>query len=211
MENILGVLGIGFLLGIKHAIEPDHVIAVSTIAGRHKSFWQSGFLGVFWGIGHTLALLLVFLILTLTKGSIPIKWEMAFELGVGIMLVYLGFASFRKPVQITAKTEIFPHQHLYLKSMFIGQIHGLAGSAAMTLLALSMVDSLQEAVLYIGTFGTGTIIGMLLFTMLMSIPFFYTGKIRKADRLLTGTASVISIFYGIYYIYTIGFQEGLFY
>nr|WP_246860987.1 urease accessory protein UreH [Bacillus sp. REN3] len=200
----------GFVLGIKHALEPDHVIAVSTIAGRHKSFWRSGFLGVFWGIGHTATLLAVFAILSLTKLTIPVRWEMSFELAVGIMLIYLGFSAFKKPTKKAKSNKKLENKQFFMKSLFIGQIHGLAGSAAMTLLTLSMVDSFLEACLYIGTFGVGTILGMFLFTIVVSVPFFFSGKINRAERILTGAASVISICYGIYYIYLITIKDGLF-
>ncbi|MFI8495732.1 hypothetical protein ACIGC1_22985 [Peribacillus butanolivorans] len=94
--------------------------------------------------------------------------------------------------------------------MFIGQIHGLAGIAAMTLLVVSAVDSIRSGILYIGIFGAGTILGMLLFTFVVSLLFVFSGKMQRMDRILTGTASVISICYGIYYIYLMGYQEGLF-
>ncbi|PEJ28327.1 urease accessory protein UreH [Peribacillus butanolivorans] len=210
MENLLGVLGIGFLLGLKHALEPDHIIAVSTIAGKQKSLIHSSFLGVFWGIGHNLTLLGVFLILALTKGSIPQKWGMAFEMGVGVMLIYLGILSFLTLKKKNRRKESKENKQLFLKSMFIGQIHGLAGSAAMTLLVVSAVDSIKSAILYIGIFGAGTILGMLVFTCVVSLPFVFSGKMQRMNRILTGTASVISICYGIYYIYLMGYQEGLF-
>lgn len=72
--------------------------------------------------------------------------------------------------------------------MFIGQNHGLAGSAAMTLLVVSAVDSIKSAILYIGIFGAGTILGMLLFTFVVSLPFVFSGKRQRMDRILTGTA-----------------------
>lgn len=209
MGNLLGVLGIGFLLGLKHALEPDHIIAVSTIASKQKSLFHSSLLGVFWGIGHTLTLLGVFLILAITKGSIPEKWGMAFEMGVGVMLVYLGIVSLRTLKRKNIKRERKESKQLFLKSMFIGQIHGLAGSAAMTLLVVSVVDSMKDAVLYIGIFGTGTILGMLLFTFVVSLPFVFAGKIKRVEHVLTGIASIISICYGIYYIYLIGYKMGL--
>ncbi|MGG3562380.1 urease accessory protein UreH [Neobacillus rhizosphaerae] len=210
MGSLLGVLGIGFLLGLKHALEPDHIIAVSTIAGKQKSLFHSSFLGVFWGLGHTLTLLGVFLILALTKGSIPQKWGMAFEMGVGVMLIYLGILSFLTLKKNHIKKPTKENKQFFLKSMFIGQIHGLAGSAAMTLLVVSAVDSIRSAVLYIGVFGAGTILGMLLFTFVISLPFVFSGKTQKLDRILTGSAAIISICYGIYYIYLMGYQEGFF-
>lgn len=213
MENLMGILGIGFLLGIKHALEPDHVIAVSTIVGKHKSIWRSSLLGFFWGIGHTLTLLLVFLLLAFSKKTIPETWSLFFELFVGLMLVYLGIISFRSSnSKMTISTQKFTgsENRLFIKSMVIGQIHGVAGSAAMTLLALSVINTIGDGVLYIGMFGTGTVLGMLLFTTVLSVPFLLASQKETLHRLLGGITSVISVCYGFYYIYTIGFIDGLF-
>ena len=91
--TLLSVLALGFILGIKHAIEPDHVIAVSTIASKSKKIWHASLAGVFWGIGHTATLFIIGIILILMKGEIPEKWSMSLEFLVGIMLVYLGVTS----------------------------------------------------------------------------------------------------------------------
>ncbi|MFG6114816.1 urease accessory protein UreH [Halobacillus sp. MO56] len=210
MESLFAILGFGFLLGIKHALEPDHVVAVSTIVGKNKSPWRSGFLGVFWGIGHTLTLLFIFLVLHFTQTSISGTWEKTFELGVGIMLVYLGISTFFPAKNHAPKESRNTSGNLFLKSMFIGQVHGLAGSAAMTLLVFSMVDSLQDALLYIGTFGTGTILGMLLFTFALSIPFLFAVNKNRISFVLTKATAILSIGYGLYYIYMVGFIDGLF-
>ena len=77
-------------MGIKHAIEPDHVIAVSTIASKSKKLWHASLAGVFWGIGHTATLFIIGIILILMKNDMSDKWSMSLEFLVGIMLVYLG-------------------------------------------------------------------------------------------------------------------------
>ena len=91
--GFLSILVLGFVLGIKHAIEPDHVIAVSTIASQSKKLWQSTLSGVFWGIGHTTTLFIFGIIVILMKGEIPNIWVMSLEFLVGIMLIYLGITS----------------------------------------------------------------------------------------------------------------------
>lgn len=91
--SLLSVLFFGFILGIKHSIEPDHIIAVSTMVGTNKKLWRSTLTGLFWGIGHTSTLFIVGMILVLLKGELPEVWAMSLEFLVGIMLVYLGFKS----------------------------------------------------------------------------------------------------------------------
>jgi ABC-type nickel/cobalt efflux system permease component RcnA len=234
--GLLSILGLGFLMGIKHAIEPDHVIAVSTIASRSKSLWRSSLAGVFWGIGHTATLLVVGFFLFFFKSEISHKWSMSLEFLVGIMLVVLGVASFR-----TFKTRIHAHSHShgekkhthfhmredhshshahphhelkrnvsYGKSVLIGFIHGLAGSAAMALLTMSTVDTLWQGMLFIAVFGGGTILGMMLFTTAIGIPFVLASRQFKVNRVLTALTGSLSAVYGVYYMYNLGVTEGLF-
>ena len=230
--TLLTVLTMGFILGIKHAIEPDHVIAVSTIASQSKKLWHSSLAGVFWGVGHTLTLFVIGIMLILFKGEIPEKWAMSLEFLVGIMLVYLGvktILSFKnihihhhkhdgddhKHVHTHQNSGEHDHKHqhkkiTYLKSMLIGLIHGLAGSGAMILLTVSTVKSMGEAAIYILIFGAGTVIGMLFFTTIIGIPFVLSKKNKTISGRLGIVTGVISTIFGAYYMYNLGFNEGLF-
>ncbi|CAH0165405.1 hypothetical protein SRABI84_01038 [Peribacillus simplex] len=206
--SLLLVLAIGFVLGIKHALEPDHIIAVSTIASQSKKIWKSSLAGVFWGIGHTLTLLVFGVILILLKNEIPEAWAMSLEFLVGIMLVYLGITT----IFSWKQTEWHDHtgRATYLKSMLVGIVHGLAGSAAMVLLTISTIDEAWQGAIYIIIFGVGTCIGMLLFTTILSIPFVTSSSSKKVNRLLIRLTGVISTVFGIYYMYNLGINEELF-
>lgn len=230
--SFLTILTLGFVLGIKHAIEPDHVIAVSTIASQSKKLYRASLAGVFWGIGHTATLFIFGIILILMKGEIPEKWAMSLEFLVGIMLVYLGFTTILSLKNIhvhhhehDGEEHKHFHSHIhnrnhnhkhkqrnvsYLKSMMIGLVHGLAGSGAMVLLTMSTVNSIWEAIIYILIFGAGTVIGMLFFTTIIGIPFVYSAKKLKLNKTLTQVTGVISTVFGIYYMYNLGITEGLF-
>lgn len=230
--GLLSILALGFVLGIKHAIEPDHVIAVSTIASRSKNLWRSSLAGVFWGIGHTVTLFIVGMILMLMKGEIPEKWAMSFEFLVGIMLVYLGMTSIlsfknihlhkyghdgveHKHVHAEGHSGKHDHGHQhkgisYVKSMIVGLVHGLAGSAAMILLTMSTVKSVWEGSIYILIFGAGTVIGMLFFTTIIGIPFVLSAKKENINKALSQITGAISTGFGIYYMYNLGVTEGLF-
>ncbi|MEC0685774.1 sulfite exporter TauE/SafE family protein [Bacillus haynesii] len=213
MEGTLfSVLMLALILGIKHAIEPDHVIAVSTIASQSKKLWQASLAGIVWGIGHT-------------KGQISEKWSMSLEFLVGIMLVYLGV----KTILSFKNSHVHTHQHkhlhthqssgdhkhryknvTYLRSTFIGLVHGLAGSGAMVLLTISTVKSIEEAAIYILIFGAGTVIGMLFFTTIIGIPFVLSKKRGAISGTLGMATGVISAVFGVYYMYNLGINEGLF-
>ncbi|MFC4800086.1 sulfite exporter TauE/SafE family protein [Neobacillus sp. GCM10023253] len=216
--TFFSVLTLGFILGIRHAIEPDHVIAVSTIASQSKKLWHASLAGVFWGIGHTATLFIIGIFLILMKNDIPEKWSMTLEFLVGIMLVYLGIAamlSIRKK-----RTTNHEHGHVhnppfakrgrYYKSLFIGFVHGLAGSAAMVLLTMSTVHSVWEGALYIIVFGLGTVLGMLIFTTIIGIPFIMSMKQMVTSRALIVTTGAVSTVFGFYYMYNLGVNDGLF-
>jgi ABC-type nickel/cobalt efflux system permease component RcnA len=230
--SLLSILALGFVLGIKHAIEPDHVIAVSTIASQSKKLWRSSLAGVFWGIGHTMTLFMAGMAMILLKGRIPDKWALSMEFLVGVMLVYLGVISLISIKNIHHHKhdhdhELHKHVHShkyngkhshyhqhknssYIKSMFIGFVHGLAGSAAMVLLAMSSVENVWEGAAYILVFGAGTIVGMLFFTTILGVPFVFSAGKLRINKTLTQITGIISTGFGFYYMYNIGVTEGLF-
>lgn len=211
--SLLSILLLGFLLGIKHAIEPDHVIAVSTIASKSKDIKRSVFAGVYWGIGHTSTLLIFGMFLIIAKNTITDKVAMSLEFLVGIMLVTLGMSSIgsikKRVHHHTHEHDQKEHNRSHLKSFFIGLVHGLAGSAAMVLLTMSTVSSAWQGALYILIFGCGTIVGMLSFSTVIGLPFVLTSG-KQVNRYLNNLAGIISILFGIYYMYNLGVNEGLF-
>ncbi|KMY54483.1 urease accessory protein UreH [Bacillus sp. FJAT-27231] len=215
--TLFSVLALGFVLGIKHAIEPDHVIAVSTIASQSKKLWHASLAGVFWGIGHTATLFIIGVILILMKNNISDKWSMSLEFLVGVMLVYLGIVSivsFRRKEEQSSQeyghSQPVNKRRSYSKSLVIGLIHGLAGSAAMVLLTMGTVHSVWQGALYILVFGSGTIVGMLIFTTVIGLPFVLSTKQTTINQSLTMIAGVISTAFGLYYMYNLGVTEGLF-
>jgi sulfite exporter TauE/SafE len=213
LVGLFTTISLGFLLGIKHAIEPDHVIAVSTVASQSKKLWRSSLIGVFWGIGHTATLLLTGVLIILLKGNIPEEWAMSLEFLVGIMLVYFGVTTFLSIKNYNKHADHEPHgmgKRTSLKAVFMGFIHGLAGSAAMVLLTLSTVSTLWEGIVYILIFGIGTIVGMLVFTTIIGIPFIYSARKFRVNKLFTQVTGVVSAIFGVYYMYNLGVNEGLF-
>ncbi|MBX9955811.1 urease accessory protein UreH [Peribacillus simplex] len=206
--SLVSILTLGFLLGIKHSLEPDHVIAVATTAGNTKKLSRSSLTGVYWGIGHTSTLFLIGVLFIWMKGEIPESLSMTLEFGGGIMLVMLGAKSLFKarPDMKSDKDRFRP----YLVSALISFVHGLAGSAAMVILTMSTVTGIGEAAIYIIIFGAGTIIGMLCFTTILGIPFALNGKDIVLNRIFIKMAGAISFAFGLYYIYKLGVTEGLF-
>jgi sulfite exporter TauE/SafE len=228
--NLLSILVIGFVLGIKHAMEPDHVIAVSTMVSNTKKLLSSSIIGIFWGIGHTITLFIVGMVFIFMKKEIPSEVALYLEFAVGVMLVYLGIKSYvfaerndihsheHKHEEVLHKhfhEENINHEHtnnrvLHFKSIFIGLVHGLSGSAAMILLTMTSVEHPWQAGIYIIIFGVGTVIGMLLCTILIGIPFALSNENKKMNITLSRITGIISSIYGVYYMYDLGINQGLF-
>lgn len=210
LSGFATILGLGFLLGIRHAIEPDHVVAVSTVASKTKSFTQAASAGISWGIGHTFTLFIIGMILLPIGQTIPEHIALSLELIVALVIIGLGISTllfFKKKKSSVAEGKIRSNQ----SSFMIGTIHGLAGSGAMILLTMAQVEQLSEAAVFILIFGMGTILGMLAFAVLFSLPFIYLSHRTKGmERYLGIGAGIFSIAFGLFFIYEIGFVEGLF-
>lgn len=249
MLSPLSVLSLGFLLGLRHATDADHVVAVTTIVARQKKLQHAAMVGVTWGIGHSLTILIVGVAIILFHVVIPPKLELAFEFSVAIALVVLGILNLTgatKRIQdALSHTHAHVHDHgsahvhihshtdtvatrrqahtqvhdfiqLYgvfhlLRPFVIGIIHGLAGSAAVALLILGSIADQTVAIAYLGIFGIGTIIGMMMITTLLGVPIIAGSRsFARADRIITAVAGLVSIVYGVYFGYEIGIVEGLF-
>ncbi|MGZ0085016.1 urease accessory protein UreH [Caldibacillus thermoamylovorans] len=209
MSGLALTLLFGLLLGMKHATEPDHVVAVSTIASRTSKLSLSSLAGVFWGVGHTLTLLVVGMIVISLKQHIPETVATWMEMAVGVMIIVLAVASFRATRAMGEQKPLHIH-HLHMKSMLIGVVHGMAGSAGMVLLTLTTVETPWQAFAFIVIFGLGTVIGMMIFTTLLGLPFLFARPKQTLYRALVQVVSVISLVYGVYYLYEVGREGGLF-
>jgi cytochrome c biogenesis protein CcdA len=186
------VLFLGFLLGVEHALEADHVAAVASLATRSSSMRSTVKVASFWGIGHALTLFCFGGVLIALGVSLPAAYDRLFELGVGLMLVFLGFDVLRRlrkrqmhlhvhehgagirHVHVHAhegEAEHAHHDHAQaLRPMLVGSMHGLAGSAALILVSLQTMDSGAQALVYLAVFGLGTILGMVLFAIVVFLP-----------------------------------------
>lgn len=209
------LLGFGLLLGVRHALDADHVVAVSTIVTRHRRLGQAALVGLLWGVGHTITLLAAGLALLLFRWTLPPALTLSFELAAGVLLVGLGLETVRgfrrKQVHLHRHDHgSAPHVHFHShradpshahghappsagRPLLLGLAHGLAGSAALTLLALSTVASLWQGLLFISVFGIGSILGMMAVSLLIGLPFALTpgrlARVHQAIRLTAGLAS----------------------
>ena len=236
-ESMLATLGLGFVLGLKHATEADHLAAVSTIVTERRSLWQSAAVGALWGVGHSASLFVAGFFVIALGMVIPERAANLLELAVALMIVLLGTRLLyvvlrgQRAVHVHAHTHGGkPHVHLHFHDEFqahtvdtmhndahaglsgwrpvlVGIVHGLAGSAALTLLVLSEVVRNGTTALgfaYLLVFGAGSIAGMLLMTSLIGLPI--TLGVRFFQRALLPTrvlAGVLSTSFGVFYAVTI--------
>src|SRR2546423_5485322 len=256
----LAILVIGFFLGMRHATDPDHVIAVSTIVARERSISKSALVGALWGVGHTITMLVVGAAIILFGLAIPARAGLSMEFCVGLMLILLGVLNLTGAMKwISEKLspahpaiagehahvhehghEIHFHWHshisgrehhgeslappawlrnpfarlgLYqsLRPLLVGIVHGLAGSAAVALLVLSTIRVASWAVFYLLVFGVGTVAGMMLITTAIALPFSFAGyRFARMNRGLIACSGLLSLAFGLFVCYRIGFIDGLF-
>ena len=223
--SIAFALVVGFLRGLQHALDPDHLVAVSTIVSEHKSLLRSSLVGTFWGLGHTAALVLVSLVIILLRPTIPEHVLPWMETPVAVMLIALGANATWRALRergwqihthVHSHDDKSPaHRHVHVHSgdehdhkhrlfligrrpFVVGVVHGLAGSAVITLAALATIPSVALGFIWLALFGIGTIGGMLLMSAAISLPFIITARrfsaINGMIRLLAG---LFSIFFGL--------------
>ena len=219
--SLWAALTLGFSLGLRHALDPDHLVAVTTIVSEHKSLARSSLVGGFWGLGHTASLLIIGLVVILLRSSIPDRVALWMEMGVAVMLIVLGAnvlwrvareRGFKIHTHTHSHDDQPAHEHVHFHShsdhdhrhrMFrlgrrpfvVGMVHGVAGSAALTLGVLATIPSITLGLVYIAVFGLGSVGGMLLMSAIIGAPFAVTArrfsKINGGIRLAAGLLSVV--------------------
>src|SRR5882724_11290810 len=192
------------LLGMRHATDPDHIVAVTTIVSRERSVVKAAGIGAVWGIGHTITLLLVGGAIIAFKVGLDARLGLSLEMSVAIMLIVLGLLNI---FDVRASTRGIGAS----RPFFVGIVHGLAGSAGAALLIVPLIDDPRWAALYLLTFGVGTIVGMAITTVAIAAPsLLAAAHIPSLQRSLRVTSGAVSLVFGLYLAHKIGFADGLF-
>jgi hypothetical protein len=231
--RMFGILGLGFLLGMQHALEADHVAAVSSIAARRSEVADIVKHGLTWGLGHTLTLF-VFAGAAIVLGeAMPEHLTQPLETAVGIMLVGLGahvlWRLWRDRVHFHRHShgdgtvhvhahghagEAAPHarsQHAHAhgfrwRTLLVGLMHGMAGSAALLVLTVSQAKSPAAGLLYVALFGVGSMIGMGALSTVIAVPIAISARwLTFANRGLQGAVGIVTIAIGIHTIVATAF------
>ena len=240
MDPLVPVALLGLVLGLQHATDGDHLVAVATIVSRERRFTEGAVIGALWGLGHTATLTAVGLAIVALDLAIAPRVVAGLELLVAVMLVALGVWRLAdaargmatvSPEHLVAdhdhdgrevlhshphahgrQTHVHPHVHPSrpllaalargrgsLRPLAVGAVHGMAGSAAVSLLVLATTHSPGRAALYLVLFGLGTIVGMTALTAAMAYPLAVVGRFDGVRRALGVTAGLASIAFGLFY------------
>ena len=203
MGSLLSLTVVGFLLGLRHATDPDHVVAVSTIVSRERSVRASGRIGALWGVGHTLSVLVVGGAVILLQLTLSARAQLGFEFVVAVMLIVLGLANLLDRRGDAALSSVRP--------LLVGLVHGLAGTAAVTLAVLPLIPDPQWSLAYLVLFGFGTIVGMALVTAAIAYPSLYAAaRVASLHRWLRLGSGMASLAFGLFLAHRIAIVDGLF-
>ena len=188
MNHLASILILGFFLGLEHALEADHVAAVSALITETRGLHRAVWLGALWGLGHTVTILFFGLLVMGLRWHIPDKFPLAFESVVGFVLLILGA---RVLWQLGRVSAGHTHKH---SSFLLGLLHGLAGSGALTLLIVASVRNMLEGMWFLLVFGAGSMISMTLISACVGLPLLLSARfvwLEKAVRAAAGIASII--------------------
>ena len=232
------ILLLGLLIGMKHAVEADHVAAVASMTSRSQGLRGALRMGVAWGVGHTAALFAVGAIVLSLDTVLPERIALILEFGVGIMLVWLGVDLIRRLIK--ARIHFHAHQHfdgtkhfhahshadegahnpvrhvhehrraLPLRALIVGLMHGMAGSAALILLTLGEINSLWMALAYMALFGLGSMLGMAALSIVIAVPLQRMAKhLTWAHSSLNAMVGIVTVGIGAWVMYNAGVADGL--
>lgn len=212
--DVLTGSALGSLLGMRHALEPDHLAAVSTLVTDQRSSYRAMLLGACWGVGHTITLLVVGIVLVVLRSEMPPGISDVFELAVAAMLIALGGRAVYTAARQGSRGPTRVHQHgrrvhrhpgavqhvhiggwtLARRPLIVGAIHGLAGSGALTALVLATLSSTAARVTYMALFGLGSTVGMAALSGVLGWPIARFGShhaVARGVSLAVGCASIV--------------------
>ncbi len=219
---MLSVLVVGFLLGMRHALEADHVAAVASLTGREPSLKRALRLGAAWGVGHTLTLFIVVNLVFLLDEGIPKQLVQTLETIVGVMLIMLGADVLRRLARNRIHFHIHdhdgsPHFHAHShqgekehrislhdhdhrmswRALAVGLMHGLAGSAALVVLTVTSTDSIWLGMTYTALFGAGSILGMAVLSIVIAVPLgLWEHRLTGVHNIAMAVIGLVTIIVG---------------
>jgi nitrile hydratase accessory protein len=205
--------GFGALLGMRHALEPDHLVAVSTLMTGERSSAKAAWLGAWWGLGHTLTLLTTGALLVVLRSEMPAVAAQVFELGVVMLLIGFGVRAIyqgsgpmrRRPTHTHGRPAAFAiaqtDRRTLARPFLVGAVHGLAGSGALTALVVTTLSSTAARLAYLTLFGVGSTAAMAALSGVLGWPIARLGVHHLFVRSVTAAVGGVSIALGLFWGY----------
>ena len=222
---MFGILGLGFLLGMQHALEADHIAAVSSLAARRTHIGDIVKHGLTWGLGHTLSLFVFAGVAILLGQAIPEHFARPLETAVGVMLVGLGAhvlwrlwrdrVHFHRHGHSDGTVHFHAHSHagetvaharaahahahgFRWRALLVGMMHGMAGSAALLVLAASRASSPAAGLGYVALFGIGSMVGMGALSIVIAVPLVASARwLTWANSSLQASVGIVTMTIGV--------------
>lgn len=211
---------LGFVVGLRHAMDADHVAAVGAIVARERNLRGAALVGAAWGLGHTLSLLTLGGAIIAFGLVVPRRVGLLLELGVGVMLLGLGMWNLVSRSRAHAHAHVHPSEgeraapssmRRALRPLVVGGVHGLAGSAAAALVVVAAAGSASWGLAYLLVFGIGTMLGMVALTTALALPMGRAlQRFRQAESWMRIASGALSFGVGALVVYQIGIRDGLF-
>jgi beta-lactamase superfamily II metal-dependent hydrolase len=205
---------LGSLLGMRHAFEPDHLAAVSTLVTGERSSGKAAWLGACWGVGHTLTLMAAGAVLVVLRAEMPAFADDVFELCVVLLLLGFGVRAIRQAAGEAPPDASHLHMHAVgiahvhvgrwafaKRPLLVGAVHGLAGSGALTAVVIATLPTTAARLTYLAVFGAGSIVGMAALSGVLGWPLARFGGRRAVTRGVSVAVGSISIALGLYWGY----------
>ncbi|HZU84722.1 MAG TPA: hypothetical protein VE987_17450 [Polyangiaceae bacterium] len=205
LTTLIG-LGFGMLQGVRHAIEPDHLAAVSTLVADRRSARSAASYAAAWGLGHALALLAVGGALFSLRARLPGRMAAAFELAVAVMLVALGVRALERGLRATLSGDRRPvaptagasaARALPRRPLVVGCVHGLAGSGALAAVVGAQMPSLPAGLAYMLVYGGGAALGMAILAGAAGVPLGLLVRTRHGLPALLAATGALSLLLGV--------------
>lgn len=215
LTTLLGLLW-GLAQGIRHALEPDHLAAVSTLVAERRTARSAASYAVAWGLGHAMVLLAFGGALLVVQAHLPPRVAASFELAVAVMLVVLGVRALRRALvhgggeavahvhRRGAHSHAGPTDHVHVRGftlarrpLIVGCVHGLAGSGALAALVMPQMKSIALGLVYMTVYGSGAALGMAMLAGVAGLPLARIVRTRRGVPVLLGTTGALSLLLGI--------------
>ncbi len=170
-------LVLGLLLGVRHALEPDHLAAITTLVGDAPSPRAAARTGAAWGLGHAIAIVAIGGVLVALGVKVPVALAVVLDVAVAIMLVTLGIWAMRaRPHALASEPRRASSARAVQRSTLVGFVHGASGTAAITLICITTLTEASAALGFLFLFAVGSLLSMSAMSGLLAAPLAAVAK-----------------------------------